>query len=215
MITIPLILPLIPILGWVVAGAASALVVKKVFFEETEVKKVKEEVHSSKKIAILGLHQAGKTTFLNFLQGNRNNRKYVASGIEEYDSFKIAIGDKTIIISKNIDIGGGMNFVKNYETVLKDVNLSFFLFDISLFLSDNQYFRDFCARVDYLKGTTNVKTCFIATHPDKLPFTDGLKIKISEKLVGKRYKDYVEERLFVINLLNENETTEFVNKVFL
>jgi len=108
--------------------------------------------------------------------------------------------------------------MRNYTTVLQNTEMAFFLFDVSLFFNDNEYYRNFCARVDYLKSMTTIKTYFIATHPDKLNNTDTdneLKIKISEKLKEKDYKNYVEHKLFIINLLEDKKLTEFVNKVFL
>lgn len=217
MIVKPLVFPLLPLLGWGVAAIAGAIAVKKVFFDEKEVDELKNDVKTSKKIAILGLHQAGKTTFLRFLQGDKNYKKYVASGMDEYDEFDMKIHNKTVTIAENNDIGGGEYFVKNYKTILQDSEMAFFLFDVSLFFNDNEYYRDFCARVDYLKGMTNIKTYFIATHPDKLNNIDDnkLKIKITEKLQGKHYQNYVEQKLFVINLLDEKKLNEFVNKVFL
>lgn len=213
MIVTPLVLPLI---GWGVVALAGVFVAKKVFFDDNEIQDVKNDVKTSKKIAIFGLQTAGKTTFLRFLQGDKNYKKYVASGMDEYDEFVIKFNDKIVKISKNSDIGGAETFVRNYVTLLKNTEMAFFLFDVSLFFNDNEYYRNFCARVDYLKSITSVKTYFIATHPDKLNSTDNeLKIKISEKLNEKHYKNYVEQKLFIINLLEEKKITEFVNKVFL
>lgn len=214
MITIPLALPLIPLIAWAATAAAGIFAVKKVFFTADEINEVKEDVHKSRKIAILGLHQAGKTTLLRFLQGEKNYRdKTVGSGVDEYEEFQLKIGDKSISISKNIDIGGSVNFVRNYQSILKDSDMAFFLFDVSLFFNNNEYYRDFCARVHYLQDMTN-STYFIATHPDKTELTDNLKVKISEKLKSKDYQGYVNQRLFVINLLDDKKLTEFVTKVF-
>lgn len=213
MIVTPLILPL---LGWGVVVLAGALVAKKVFFDDNEVQDLKNDVKTSKKIAILGLQTAGKTTFLRFLQGDKNYKKYAASGVDEFEEFEMKINDKIFKISKNYDIGGAETFVRNYISLLIDTDVVFFLFDVSLFFNDNEYYRNFCARVDYLKSITSVKTYFIATHPDKLKSSDNeLKIKISEKLNEKHYKNYVEQKLFIINLLEDKKLTEFVNKVFL
>src|SRR5690554_634100 len=218
MIVKPLVFPLLPLLGWGVAAIAGAIAVKKVFFDEKEVDELKNDVKTSKKIAILGLQEAGKTTFLRFLQGDKNYKKYTSSGMDEYDEFDMKVNNKVVTIAENFDIGGAEAFMRNYTTVLQNTEMAFFLFDVSLFFNDNEYYRNFCARVDYLKSMTTIKTYFIATHPDKLNNTDTdneLKIKISEKLKEKDYKNYVEHKLFIINLLEDKKLTEFVNKVFL
>src|SRR5690554_5995935 len=215
MIVTPLI---IPFLIWGAVALAGGLTVAKIAgaFDEKEVNDLNKAVKSSKKIAILGLQQAGKTTFLRFLQGDKNYKKYTSSGMDKYDEFDMKVNNKVVTIAKNFDIGGSEAFMRNYTTVLQNTEMAFFLFDVSLFFNDNEYYRNFCARVDYLKNMTNVKTYFIATHPDKLNNTDNeLKIKISEKLKEKDYKNYVEQKLFIINLLEDKKLTEFVNKVFL
>lgn len=214
MIVTPLIAPFVI---WGAVVLAGAFVAKNVFFDDNEVQDLKNDVKSSKKIAILGLQVAGKTTFLRFLQGDRNYKfKKNATGIDEYEEFDIKFKEKVVTITKNYDIGGSEAFMRSYMKVLRNTDIVFFLFDVSLFFNDNEYYRDFCARVDYLKSMTSVKTYFIATHPDKLNSTDNeLKIKISEKLNEKHYKNYVEQKLFIINLLEEKKLKEFVNKVFL
>lgn len=213
MIVTPLIAPFVI---WGAVVLAGAFVAKKVFFDDNEVQDLKNDVKSSKKIAILGLQKAGKTTFLRFLQGDKNYKEYVATGMDEYEEFDIKFKEKVVTITKNYDIGGNDHFMRNYMTVLKNTDIVFFLFDVSLFFNDNEYYRDFCARVDFLKSLTKISTYFIATHPDKLEINEKeLKVKISEKLNNKHYKSYVDQKLFVINLLDEERISEFVKKVFL
>lgn len=216
MIVVPLI---IPFLIWGAVAAAGLFTVAGIAgaFDEKEVAKLNNDVKASKKIAVLGLHQAGKTTFLRFLQGDKSYKKYKETGIDHYNEFDMKIDDKVITIAKNYDIGGSDAFMRHYMRILKETEMAFFLFDVSLFLKDNEYFRNFCARVDYLKSMTSVTTYFIATHPDKLMKIDEneLKVKISKQLERKHYQDYVTQKLFVINLLDEKKLTEFVNKVFL
>lgn len=214
MIVTPLVLPLI---GWGVVALAGVFVAKKVFFDDNEIQDVKNDVKTSKKIAILGLQSAGKTTFLKFLQGDKNYKNSNHNtGLDEYEEFDVYVGSKIITISKNVDIGGSKAFMRNYTKVLEDTDMAFFLFDASLFFNDDEYYRDFCARVDFLKSLTKISTYFIATHPDKLEINEKeLKVKMSEKLNNKHYKSYVEQKLFVINLLDEERISEFVKKVFL
>src|SRR5690606_8242501 len=136
------------------------------------------------------------------LQGDKNYKKYVASGMDEYDEFDIKFDDEVVTISKNVDIGGAEAFMRNYTTVLQNTEMAFFLFDVSLFFNDNEYYRNFCTRVDYLTSMTTIKTYFIAPHPDKLNNTDTdneMKIKISEELKEKYYRNYVEHKLFIID----------------
>lgn len=216
MIVVPLI---IPFLIWGAVAAAGLFTVAGIAgaFDEKEVAKLKNDVKTSKKIAVLGLQQAGKTTFLRFLQGDKSYKEAGDAGTDVYEEFDMKINDKVITIAKNRDIGGSRHFVRSYKDVLKGAEMAFFLFDVSLFLSDNEYFREFGARVDFLKGLLDIKTYFIATHPDKLKRVDenDLKVKISKLLEGKDYQDYVTQKLFVINLCDEKKITEFVNKVFL
>lgn len=210
-----LAIPLVPVY-WVLGALVGVFATKKFFFDKEKIKDVNNEVKKSKKIAVLGHQHAGKTTFLRFLKGDKNYKNINhETGIDEYEEFVLKAGGKLITISKNIDIGGSEDFVrKNYELILKNADMAFFLFDVSRFFKETDYFRDFCARVDFLKSITEIKVYFIATHSDKLESTESVKLKISEKLKDKDYNNYVEYGLFVINLIDEKQLSEFVNKSF-
>lgn len=217
---IPIILPFLPVIGWTAVAITGLFITKKVFFSESDAELAKGisqslSTKSQSKIAILGHHSAGKTTFLKYLKGDRNYKnKHRASGYDEYERFTLQIGEKNIIIDKNVDIGGGQNFVREYKGVLKDAKLAFYFFDISKFLNDTEYFRDFGARVDYLKDITTLKVFFIGTHPDLMDPNLNLKIKISEKLGTKGYRSFVEYNLFILNLMDDRQLKEFVDITF-
>src|SRR5690554_4334932 len=131
MIVTQLALPLIPLIGWGLAGLAGVLIAKKAFSNK-EVAPLKADVKEAKKIAILGLQSAGKTTFLKFLQGDKNYKNYNHNtGLVRYEEFDMKVNNKIISIAKNVDIGGSETFMKNYEKILEGTDMAFFLFDAS------------------------------------------------------------------------------------
>ena len=98
-----------------------------------------------KKLAVLGMKNAGKTRFYRFLQ----NKEYIegydeVTEISSIESFTYTCSNGSKIkIQKGYDYGGARDLIKaHYEDLLKDSDIVVFVFDLHRFLNDMEYQKD-------------------------------------------------------------------------
>lgn len=71
-------------------------------------------------VIILGSKGAGKTTLWNILQNKITEKEPLPTDKEPIVGFKINVGGKTVKISSTKDIGGGDDWVKDYDEIIKE-----------------------------------------------------------------------------------------------
>lgn len=176
------------------------------------------------KMAILGMHGAGKTTILRYMQGYTYDSTYKPSGTDPYKSFDWKVGDRTI--EAGVDIGGGKEWVKeNYPNLIKDNDIIMFVFNASEFLNSNIYKRDTLARLDFVfeiikkekKVDDFIKNHFalIGTHADLINESPKSLIqKIQRECQDKSYSKIFKNNFAILDLTSSDEFNNFIKKVF-
>lgn len=84
----------------------------------------------TKKIAILGIKGAGKTTLWNGLRGNIDVDP-VTTHYQKIEEFSIKRGKDEVKVASTQDIGGGDLYVPSYDELIKDRTFIYFLVDIN------------------------------------------------------------------------------------
>ncbi|SDH82897.1 GTPase domain-containing protein [Myroides phaeus] len=175
------------------------------------------------KLGILGMQGAGKTRFLNFLEGkpfleSSTNRK-------DYLDFTYQLKNgKKITIASGKDIGGGNVFRVDYESILKNSDIILFFFNINAYLknfsdSDKILYQRSCnSRFEhiYIRVKEEKKpVVIIATHRDECLLSDEeMTRKFNELVQNKNYTEMLKKVIYV-NLTNSVETKELVEKLML
>ena len=103
---------------------------------------------SGKKLAIVGMQEAGKSTLYNMLRTGEPG-EHLPTTIEEIAEFKVK--DRDIKIKKGKDIGGGPEFIMPYyEDLIRDNEIIIFIFNVSEYLNDISYQRNTKDRLDFI-----------------------------------------------------------------
>lgn len=188
----------------VLAGPGIAALVHKKFFSK-----------QSNKLAILGMKMSGKTTMLNKMRGIKELPQSTNS--EPYDKFTYTTkSNKAIKIEKGKDIGGTQSFISLYDQIIKDNEFIFFFFDVNLYLNNIDYLRDCNSRLEFIsKRISKKKFAIIATHPDIINLKEHeIREKVRDLIKDKKYSSFFSENFYVLNLLNDDEFQETIDKLF-
>lgn len=181
--------------------------------EETKTKKLE-----GKSMGVLGMSASGKTLLLRSLQG-KPYEEYEQTSNEEYDSFTLTIGTRSIKIAAGKDIGGVEENVKPYyESFLKDKDICMFLFDLQRYLNDNEYMDQTNARFDHIYRhlIKEKKYAIIGSHVDKVKIKKGESIIniVQSKVADKPYANLLKENFFTRNLTDKKDIETLVEKLF-
>jgi len=172
-------------------------------------------------IAILGTKGAGKTTLLNTLRNKAGEKTFVTS-YESYQDFDYKKADGTIVhIQKGWDIGGGNLYKKEYESMIENADLVFYLFDINKLIEDEEEKREIYSRLEFItrKCISNKKRLVtLLTHSDKLKRDLQEVMRLYRDDVYKRdngsYKAAVTDYHFEpINMTNELSVRQLLDKL--
>lgn len=174
---------------------------------------------TGKKLAVLGMEKAGKSTLYNMLRTGEPGI-HLNTTIEEYGEFTIK--DRKIKIKKGKDIGGGPEFIQYYEDLIKQNEIIIFVFNVSKYLNDLVYQRDTKDRLDFVyrkskeynKDMNNL--VMIASHIDLLSL-DKQKTAVKEVLNtinGKQYNEMFKTNFFVMSIVNKEHINKLKEKIF-
>lgn len=163
-----------------------------------------------RKLVILGMNQAGKTTMLNYLRG-KNNATPEGTSREDYQAYTYTSAGNIIYhIHASVDRGGKDEFVKQYPKDIEKANRIFFLFNVNLYLSDTTYRRsthhriffinDMCKRYHSNNYRINLWGTFIdkATNPSQTKY-DVKRILVEngfEEVLAKGGIDFINTKDF-------------------
>ena len=211
-----LVFPIIP-----AAGIAVAAIIA-IIWHTTRLK--------GKHIAILGPKGSGKTTFLNHLRGI-NSSAQEGTGREDYKTFTFTLNDgKKIKIKSGTDIGGGADYKRLYEEMIKDSDAVIIIFDVNRYLNDKKgseadkrtyqqlthvRFKFIHDRIIKTQGKIDPeRIAVIGSHKDETG-KDNKKLKqlFSESIKDKDYKNALVNCHFC-NLTDMDELNKTVNDIF-
>lgn len=182
-----------------------------------------QDAESSFSLFVFGPIGAGKTTFLEKL-GASVNTAGIGTSTEPYSKFETIINDTKISIEKGEDIGGDPKYLKNgkIEKMLKNKDKIVFIFDAKSFLNDgNKAYRGVVmSRLhDLYNATTYRHKIFIIASIDSR--SDIIKKdkkhvenEIRKKLIGKSYKDILNQSFGAYNLTSNDDIQTIKNIVF-
>lgn len=174
---------------------------------------------TGKKLAVLGMERAGKSTLYNMLRTGEPGT-HLNTTIEEYGEFTIK--DRKIKIKKGKDIGGGLEFIQYYEDLIKQNEIIIFVFNVSKYLNDLIYQRETKDRLDFVyrkskeynKEMNNL--VMIASHIDILS-SDKQKTAMKEILntiSGKQYNEMFKNNFFVMSIVNNEHINKLKESIF-
>ncbi|MFK8303334.1 GTPase domain-containing protein [Capnocytophaga stomatis] len=204
-------LPLLPILAILGGGVIGGLIGGFIgsLFEEKE-----------NKLGVLGMQQAGKTKFLSLLRGEAYVER--STSIEKYEPFTIYLkGGKEVRISQGVDIGGGDTYRLKYKEIIENSDVVFYFFDINKYFKDEvmedriTYRRECNSRFEFIfDKKQEKKVLIVATHTDLCGIhSSQIKSEFDKIVRDKRYKNMLQQVCF-INLNDEKQVEEFINKTF-
>lgn len=152
---------------------------------------------NGKRIAMLGLKDAGKSQFLKSL-GCKEANPGVRSQKEKYNWFKVSYPNKEVYIKAGYDIGGGLElFKQTFNKRIKDSDWVFFIIDIDKYLNDGRdvesgasYQEQVNYRLDHIN--TNVskrffdKIAIILSHADMVPQAGSELINTFQRMTREK-----------------------------
>lgn len=174
---------------------------------------------TGKKLAIIGMERAGKSTLYNMLKTGEPGMPLQTS-VEEIGEFTIK--DRKIKIKKGKDIGGGTEFIQYYEDMIKQNEIIIFVFNVSKYLNDIIYQRDTKDRLDFVyrksrefnKEVNNL--VMLASHVDLLS-SDKQKTAVKDILNtinGKQYNEMFKNNFFVMSIVNNEHINKLKESIF-
>lgn len=202
----------VPLWGWVIAT---------IFVGGCAIAIAGAVMTSGKKLTILGMSRAGKSTLYNMLKTGEPGKPDV-TGFEDVSEFKIK--DRNIRVKKGKDIGGGNSFLSYYEDLIKENEIIVFVFNVAKYLDSNEflYQRETKDRLDFIyrkakeynKEMKNL--VMIASHIDDLP-EEKQKHALEEilsSIKGRQYREMFKNNFFVISLVNKEHINKLIDGIF-
>lgn len=168
-----------------------------------------------KKLGIIGMKSSGKTTFLNNLRGIKTVPKTTSN--ESYDSFEFKLSNKkNIHIVKGNDIGGGKSYQAKYREIIKNNDVILYFFNVCEYLTNLEYKRDCNQRLDHINvDIENKKIAIIASHSDLSQHSKNiLREELLNQVIDKKYSKLFNDGFFVVNLTDDREIKELIDKIF-
>lgn len=167
------------------------------------------------KLGIIGMKSSGKTTFLNNLRGIKTIPKTTSK--ESYDSFEFKLSNKkNIQIAKGNDIGGNQNYLTEYRLIIKNNDVILYFFNVCEYLTNSEYKRYCNSRLDHINvDIENKKIAIIASHSDLSQHSKNiLREEILNQVIDKKYSKLFNDGFFVVNLTDDKESKELIDKIF-
>ena len=182
-----------------------------------------EPVAENKKgcsIFVFGPIGAGKTTLLEKL-GASVTTAGIGTATERYASFYVNVCDKKILIDAGEDVGGDSWYLRNgtIEDKLKSKDKIVFVFDARKFLNiNNKSYRGVVmSRLFDLYNAFSYrnKIFIIASRLDTLGNDKNyIENEIRKQLIGKPYKDILNQSFGAYNLTKNSDIQSIINNVF-
>lgn len=178
------------------------------------------ETPPTKKIALLGMSESGKTQFLKTLQGEPYD-KYKQSSDLSYEDFHIKLpSGKEMIIDSGIDLGGSDHYIFRYKKTIEGCDVVILVFDVFKFTKNEDYRLLTRSRFDLFSNGTdfmNSKVFIIGSHSDNFK-NDEMRTK-AQNLVYEQlreaYPDINSENFTMIDMRNKEQVFNYCEKILL
>lgn len=171
-----------------------------------------------KKIVVLGMPEAGKTTFLCHLR----EKPYVNEGTstDPYESFSVKLENGRMFIDRGVDIGGGESYLSQYPQLINDADIVFFIFNANLYLTNDEYKNKTNVRFDFVyRHIGETKCCIIGSHSDVYrlnnsnnPIEAIRNMVFDENEYPKKYKELLNTNFVCTNLTDEKSVKKILSK---
>lgn len=183
-------------------------------------------VTKGKKLGVIGMKGAGKTTFLAHLGLVKDDG---GTSLTSYEKKTIFIGNRELEIAAGEDIGGEDEFVKDYYgpwlTGNDKKDIIVFIFNGYSYLNDKEYRKNTMSRLDYVhrnykKEVNDVEKydniVLIASHLDEYGSKDIEKMRkeIITSVAGKEYHVLFKKNFFPIDLRDRKIVDKINSKIF-
>lgn len=183
-------------------------------------------VTKGKKLGVIGMKGAGKTTFLAHLGLVKEDG---GTSFTPYEKKTIYIGNRELEIAAGEDIGGENEFAEYYYgpwlTGKDKKDIIVFIFNGYRYLNDEEYRKNTMSRLEfvhrnYKKEVNDVKKydniVLIASNLDKYGSKDMKKMhkEITTSVVGKDYHVLFKKNFFAIDLRDKNIVDKINSKIF-
>ena len=176
-----------------------------------------------KRIALLGLKQAGKSQFLKSL-GCPDARPGTESNDDTYKWFKVSYPNKSVYVKAGYDRGGGLEFFKqNFAKQIKDSDYVLFVIDVYMYFNGNDvetnksYREHVAERLDHInKNVSNkfaYKFAIILTHADFMTDPGSKLINDFQRLTQERPYGFLSKQCYAINATKEEEVREVFKRI--
>lgn len=191
---------------WLI-GVIFAAIMAAGFFSDTE------EVNGEEKmidvnLAVLGMSQAGKTTFWDFFRDLKCIGQPVATKKERLlEKFEVEYEGKIYRFARCTDINGQKEFVKSlYEKKIKAAKVVLFLFDMNEYFKQLKYKRDVNELLQFISDikASEKQIILVATHADLVDNRNEAELKLQKEFSNAEFSAIC-TNLICINMLDKNE----------
>jgi hypothetical protein len=182
----------------------------------------------TRKIAILGCKESGKTTLWSKLGAKLQDSFEKRTGQQNISEFTISKNNKTVSIAETKDIGGGDDWVSVYSELIHENTFIYYLIDSREFEAKSNFgkIKSQIEKIKRLvKGKENCGLKLLITHCDETNINEqNLKRKIEEKLGNKiselklkkqqvKLSTFLENNVDCVNLLDENDINKIKDEI--
>ena len=185
---------------------------------------VKISRNKDAKIGVVGPQKAGKTLFLNALNGIWGTKPEQTIQFEKDETIEYRFDDGTTRTFKNCkDVPGSNSFIRTtYTEILEDSTDLLFFFNMKQYLENPDYERDVNARLDYIyevrksinKDDKSLPVTLILSYADQVKNVRKAFLAIQDKLSKKDYGKMCQNHMYPINMEKEDEVKKLIEKLF-
>lgn len=176
-----------------------------------------------KRIALLGLKQAGKSQFLKSL-GCSDARPGTESQEDTYRWFKVSYPNKSVYVKAGYDRGGGLEFFKeNFAKQIKNSDYVLFVIDVYKYFNGNDvesnksYRQHVAERLDFINLNVSNrfvnKFAIVLTHADLMTDPESKLINDFQRLTKERPYEFLSKQCYAVNATKEEEVLKVFKRI--
>ena len=167
-------------------------------------------------MVILGLKGSGKTTMWKLLKGKHLSKGHSEpSSREKIESFEVKGTDgRKVSISATYDIGGGDDYVAQYNSLIEKHTMIYFLVDLTKLESQKAEINARLEKIVTIFNEKGIKNeCgfkIVATHLDETPYTKQVAKNRVYEALSEGYRKF---DIIALNLFDEYAFLDIKNEI--
>jgi len=176
-----------------------------------------------KRIALLGLKQAGKSQFLKSL-GCSDARPGIESQQDSYRWFKVSFPKKSIYVKAGYDISGGLDYFKeSFAKQIKNSDYVLFVIDVNKYFNGNDvesnksYRQHVAERLDYINSNVSNKFAnkfaIILTHADFMSDPESKLINDFQRKTQERPYGFLSKQCYAVNATKKEDVLKVFKRI--